>query len=134
MKTARDIIQDVQAELQDVEGIRWPAAELVNALNDGQRAIVEADPLSTAAEVEFDLAPGARQTIPGAAHALLEVIRNAAGRRGAIAQCWTPPIHFGPAVPAGLTWSTSWQMRVALTPLRSIRRRSLALGCWRCCP
>ena len=86
VKTARDIIQDVQVELQDVEGIRWPAAELVNALNDGQRAIVEADPLSTAAEVEIDLVPGARQTIPGAAHALLEVIRNAAGRRGAITQ------------------------------------------------
>ena len=86
MKTARDIIRDVQVTLQDVEGTRWPAAELVSALNDGQRAIVEADPLSTAEEVEIDLVPGVRQTIPAGAHALLEVIRNAAGRRGAITQ------------------------------------------------
>ena len=37
---ASRIIADCQRELQDEDGVRWPAAELVGYLNDGQHLTV----------------------------------------------------------------------------------------------
>ena len=46
--TAQSIILDAQLELQDPSGIRWPATDLVKHLHDGQRAIAQKRPDTTA--------------------------------------------------------------------------------------
>jgi len=48
MSSARSIIQDAQVALQDIDGIRWPASELVRHLNRAQRDIQTARPDTTA--------------------------------------------------------------------------------------
>ena len=83
--TAQSIILDAQLELQDAAGIRWPATELVKHLHDGQRAIAQKRPDTTATVVTFTpSAAGTRHTLPAAAAALIDIPRNAAGRKRAI--------------------------------------------------
>lgn len=82
---AQSIILDAQLELQDLTGIRWPATELVQHLHEGQRAIAQKRPDTTATVVTFSpAAPGARHTLPAAAASLIDIPRNAAGRKRAI--------------------------------------------------
>ena len=82
---AQSIILDAQLELQDPSGIRWPATDLVKHLHDGQRAIAQKRPDTTATAVTFSpAAPGARHTLPAAAASLIDIPRNAAGRKRAI--------------------------------------------------
>lgn len=78
---AQDIIRQAAVTLQDAEGVRWPAGELVVYLNDGQRAIVERRPDATATTAAVALVEGARQTLPAAAASLIDIPRNAAGRK-----------------------------------------------------
>ena len=59
--SANKIIADCQRELQDEEGIRWPAAELVGYLNDGQRLTVTVNRGASAAEDVLTLVDGAAQ-------------------------------------------------------------------------
>lgn len=83
--TAQSIILDAQLELQDPAGIRWPATELVKHLHDGQRAIAQKRPDTTATVVTFmPTAAGARHTLPATAASLIDIPRNAAGRKRAI--------------------------------------------------
>lgn len=83
--TAQSIILDAQLELQDSAGIRWPATELVKHLHDGQRAIAQKRPDTTATVVTFTpTAAGTRHTLPAAAASLIDIPRNAAGRKRAI--------------------------------------------------
>lgn len=82
---AKHIIRDAQVELQDPEGVRWPATELVAYLHDGQRAIAQKRPDQTAKEVEFaPAAAGARHALPPDAASLIDIPRNANGRKRAI--------------------------------------------------
>ena len=82
---AQSIILDAQLELQDPAGVRWPATELVKHLHEGQRAIAQKRPDTTATVVTFSpAAPGARHTLPAAAASLIDIPRNAAGRKRAI--------------------------------------------------
>ena len=82
---AQSIILDAQLELQDPSGIRWPATDLVQHLHEGQRAIAQKRPDTTATVVTFSpAAPGARHTLPAAAASLIDIPRNAAGRKRAI--------------------------------------------------
>ena len=83
---ARALAQDIARELQDLDGIRWPAPVLVGYLNDAQRFIVNRSASATAQEVELVLAAGVRQEIPAGARSLLEVIRNTGGRQKAVTQ------------------------------------------------
>lgn len=78
------IIQDAQTDLQDPEGTRWPVADLAGYLNDGQRELVVARPDETTRTFEATLVQGAEQQLPAAAMLLVDVPRNAAGRRTAI--------------------------------------------------
>ena len=83
--TAQSIILDAQLELQDAAGIRWPATDLVKHLHDGQRAIAQKRPDTTATVVTFTpAAAGTRHTLPAAAASLIDIPRNAAGRKRAI--------------------------------------------------
>ena len=83
--TAQSIILDAQLELQDSAGIRWPATELVKHLHDGQRAIAQKRPDTTATVVTFTpTTAGARHALPAAAASLIDIPRNAAGRKRAI--------------------------------------------------
>ena len=82
---AQPIILAAQDELQDPAGVRWPATELVQHLHEGQRAIAQKRPDTTATVVTFaPAAPGARHTLPAAAASLIDIPRNAAGRKRAI--------------------------------------------------
>lgn len=83
--TAQSIILDAQLELQDPAGIRWPSTELVKHLHDGQRAIAQKRPDTTATVVTFTpAAAGTRHALPAAAASLIDIPRNAAGRKRAI--------------------------------------------------
>lgn len=83
---AKHIIQQAQVILQDVEGVRWPATELIDALNDGQRAVVEARPDATSATREVTLVAGHRQALDPDASCLIEVTHNVGGRGRAVRQ------------------------------------------------
>ncbi len=77
--TAQSIIKEVQVLLQDVDGIRWPATELVAHLNDGQREIASQRPDLFTVTNPLPLVPGARQTLPAACINLVDILRNTNG-------------------------------------------------------
>lgn len=77
--TAQSIIKQAHELLQDPDGIRWPATELVAHLNDGQRALVELRPEMFAVTVATALVAGPKQTTPAACAELLEIPRNTSG-------------------------------------------------------
>lgn len=82
--TAQSIIKHAQITLQDTDGDRHPAAELVDYLNDGQRALISVRNDVGATTVAFVPATGARQTIPANAMALIDVLGNTSGNKRAI--------------------------------------------------
>ena len=82
--TAQSIIQRVVITLQDQNATRWPTAELVRYLNDGQRDIVLVRPDATSTMGTQSLVAGARQTIPSTGAKLIEVIRNSGTNKRAI--------------------------------------------------
>jgi hypothetical protein len=77
--TAQSIVKEVQEQLQDLEGIRWGAPELVAHLNDGQREIATVRPDLYATMMALPLSVGARQTLPAQCIDLIEIIRNTDG-------------------------------------------------------
>lgn len=82
--TAQSIIKRAQTTLQDPEGVRHPATELVEYLNDAQRALIAVRNDVGATTVAFVPATGARQTIPDTAMALMDVLGNTSGNRRSI--------------------------------------------------
>lgn len=82
--TARSIIERAQVALLDLAGVRWPVAELIGYLNDGQRALVVVRPDETAATLEFAPVEGAAQRLPADVMVLIDVTHNLIHRRGAI--------------------------------------------------
>lgn len=79
--TAQSIILDAQTQLQDLEGVRWSASELVNHLNRAQRDIQTVRPDTTAVTASLTLAAGYKQAIPSSAAVLIDIAANTAGRR-----------------------------------------------------
>lgn len=77
--TAQSIIKQAHELLQDPEGTRWKATELVAHLNDGQRALVELRPEMFAVTAATALVAGPRQTTPAACAGLMEIPRNTNG-------------------------------------------------------
>lgn len=78
--TAQSIIREAQTALQDLDGIRWPASDLVRYLNRAQRDVQLARPDATAVIEPLALAAGHRQDIPEAAAALIDIPCNTGGR------------------------------------------------------
>lgn len=73
---ASDIISRAQVVVQDTTGVRWPFAELLQWLNDGQREVALYKPSATAANVAIMLQQGTLQNIGPGGLALLRVVRN----------------------------------------------------------
>jgi hypothetical protein len=78
--TVQSLVLRAHDALQDSDGVRWPATELVRYLNDGQRVLCVVRPDASAASVPFVPVAGARQTIPASAISLMDVTRNTGGR------------------------------------------------------
>lgn len=90
---AMSIVKAAATVLQDLDGVRWSAAELVDWLNAGQREIQIYRPDATAKTVDGTLAAGPRQVLTSIAEVnaikplrLIEVTRNTStlSARGAI--------------------------------------------------
>jgi len=80
--TVQSVIDKIKVTLQDTQGIRWTAAELLAWLNDAQREIVLFKPDASATTAVIALAVGTRQTIPAAGNRLLRVVRNMSALSG----------------------------------------------------
>lgn len=70
------ILGRAQEELNDDEGVRWPAARLVDFLNEGQRAIVEIKPTAYVVGRSIQLAAGTTQALPADGVQLIDIPRN----------------------------------------------------------
>ena len=74
--TVASIVVKVQTILQDVTGIRWPEAELLGWLNDGQREVVLYKPNAFVTNENLQLVQGTRQDLPASGVQLIDVVRN----------------------------------------------------------
>lgn len=72
--------------LQDPDGDRWTAGDLVRYLNDGQLAIATLKPDEVATRAVIAPEPGARQDLPGDALSIIDVRCNAQGRMRALSR------------------------------------------------
>lgn len=77
--TARSIIERAHVQLQDTDGVRWPAYELVAWLNDAQRAYLEKRPDQKCTTQAVSLSVGFRQSIPATALSLMDIPNNSTG-------------------------------------------------------
>lgn len=75
---AQSIIRRAVETLQDSTSVRWPIAELVRYLNDGQREVVLYRPDAMVTNAVLTCVAGTRQTIPSAGGKLIEIVRNVA--------------------------------------------------------
>lgn len=84
--TAQSIVYEAQRALNDKEGVRATASDLVKLINRAQRDIAIARPDTTAAISEFPLVAGARQLLPTNAAVLIDVPSNAGGTMRSISK------------------------------------------------
>ena len=82
--SAQSIVQRVVGTLQDTTSVRWPVAELVRYLNDGQREVILYRPDATIKNVSHTCVSGPKQTLPADGAKLIDIVRNTSG--GAIRQ------------------------------------------------
>lgn len=85
--TAATLIDSAATALQDASSVRWPRAELLGYLNDGQRETVIKKPNAYVIHSQAPLIAGSRQRLPSTDGAvaidpiqLLDVPRNSTGR------------------------------------------------------
>lgn len=81
---AQSIIRRVVETMQDNTSIRWPVAELVRYLNDGQREVVLYRPDSMVTDATVSLVAGAKQGLPSNGSKLIDVIRNTSGNKRSV--------------------------------------------------
>jgi hypothetical protein len=84
---AQALIRRVVETLQDTTSIRWPVAELVRYLNDGQREIIVHRPDAMVTNASLTLTAGTKQSLPSNGAKLIDVVRNSAGSKRAIRMC-----------------------------------------------
>lgn len=82
--TAQSIIRRVVETMQDNTSVRWPVAELVRYLNDGQREVVLYRPDSMVTNATVALVAGAKQSLPSTGSKLIDVIRNTGGNKRSV--------------------------------------------------
>lgn len=85
--TAQSIVRRVVETLQDSTSIRWPVAELVRYLNDGQREIVIHRPDSMVTNAAHALVAGSKQSLPANGAKLMDVVRNSSGNKRSVRLC-----------------------------------------------
>lgn len=81
---AQSIIRRVVETMQDNTSVRWPIAELVRYLNDGQREVVLYRPDSMVTNATVALTTGAKQALPANGSKLIDVIRNTSGTKRSV--------------------------------------------------
>lgn len=74
--TVTAVLNRVAVILQDPTNIRWPQAELLDWLNDGQREIALYKPNAFVKNVATKLVAGSKQALPADGVSLLDVVRN----------------------------------------------------------
>ena len=84
---AQALIRRAVETLQDTTSIRWPVAELVRYLNDGQREIIVHRPDAMVTNASLTLTAGTKQSLPSNGAKLIDVVRNSAGSKRAIRMC-----------------------------------------------
>ena len=84
---AQSIIRRCVETLQDTTSIRWPVAELVRYLNDGQREIIVHRPDAMVTNASQTLVSGSKQSIPTNGTKLIDVVRNTSGNKKAVRLC-----------------------------------------------
>lgn len=82
--TAQSVIRRSVETLQDPTSIRWPVAELVRYLNDGQREVALYRPDSMGTTATVTCVAGTKQALPANGAKLIDVVRNAAGTKKAV--------------------------------------------------
>lgn len=78
--TAKQVIDSAVEVLHDDAGVRWPRADLLGYLNDGQREILLYRPDASTSLVNHTLTAGFLQTLPAQAIRLMDVKCNVSGR------------------------------------------------------
>lgn len=74
--TAQEILDRAELQLHDDTNIRWPLAEGLNWINEGQREIVLLKPDAYSITESLKMVAGTKQTIPAQGTMLLDVPRN----------------------------------------------------------
>lgn len=74
--TAASVISTTSTLLQDTTNVRWPTAELLNYLNDGQREIALYKPNASVTTTNKVLGAGSKQSLPSDGLVLIDVVRN----------------------------------------------------------
>lgn len=74
--TVANILDKAEVVLQDTTNIRWPVAELIGWLNDGQREIVAFRPDAFNKTSVVTFAAGTKQSLPADGYQLINVVRN----------------------------------------------------------
>ena len=70
------VIDKAQTVLQDTTGVRWPDAELLDWLNDGQQSIVIYKPNAYVRTIAVLMVQGTKQSLPSDGVQLVNVVRN----------------------------------------------------------
>ncbi|MBM7070875.1 hypothetical protein JQC92_02315 [Shewanella sp. 202IG2-18] len=79
--TAQEIVARVNKLLNDNGYVRWPKEELLNYLNDAQKAIVLRRPDAHTVDIDdFECVQGTKQRLPADALRLIDITRNSSGR------------------------------------------------------
>lgn len=81
---AQSVIRRVVETMQDNTSVRWPVAELVRYLNDGQREVVLYRPDSMVTNASVTLVAGAKQGLPANGSKLIDVVRNTGGTKRSV--------------------------------------------------
>jgi hypothetical protein len=81
---AQSVIRRVVETMQDNTSVRWPVAELVRYLNDGQREVVLYRPDSMVTNASVTLVAGAKQGLPANGAKLIDVVRNTSGTKRSV--------------------------------------------------
>lgn len=73
---ASDLLTRVANTLQDAAFVRWPVAELLGYLNQGQSEIALYKPNASVTSASVQLAGGTKQTLPTGGLVLIDLVRN----------------------------------------------------------
>ena len=82
--SAQSVIRRCVETLQDNTSIRWPVAELVRYLNDGQREVALYRPDSMGTSTTVTCVTGTKQSLPANGAKLIEVVRNSGASKKAV--------------------------------------------------
>lgn len=82
--SAQSVIRRCVETLQDSTSIRWPVAELVRYLNDGQREVALYRPDSMGTSTAVTCVTGTKQSLPANGAKLIEVVRNSGASKKAV--------------------------------------------------